>query len=163
MKKRNKAYNPNKRRLNPNSAFDAIRHSMPLPGSAKSKLLLHVHVAIDAFSKGMADTYSFDVLASTIDLCEIMRVNVFQGAYNKEIHAARLGMLRAKERYSSTGRMGLDGEAFNAVKVLAEIHEQMLNQVTGHELMQFIEKRTNNIRSGNFFKGKAADLERLAA
>lgn len=161
--KRNKKYNPNNRHLNPNSAFDAIRHSLPLPTSAKGKLFLHVRLAIEAFSKGVADTYNFDVMASTIDLCEIMRVSVFNGAYNDEIHAARLGMLRAKERYENTGSMGLDGQAFNAVKILAQIHEQMLNQVTGHELKQFIEKRKNNIRGGNFFKGTAADLEKMAA
>lgn len=162
-KKRTKRYNPNKHRINPNSAYDAIRHSQPLPKDAKNTLLLQVHMAIEAFRNGVADTYQFDILASTVDLCELIRNNVFNGAYTTEVHNARLGMLRTRDRYTKNKVMGLDGPAMTAVKILADIHEQMLNQITGHELMQFIEKRTNNIRGGNFYKGTADDLERMAA
>jgi hypothetical protein len=163
MKKRNKKYNPNKHRLNHNSAFDAIRMSLPVTDKAKQTLLLQVHMAIEAFRNGLADTYQFDILASTVDLCELIRNNVFKGAFEEEVELARLGMLRTRDRFTNTGKMGLDGIAMNAVKALADIHEQMLNQITGHELKQFIEKRTNNIRGGNFYKGTAEELQRMAA
>lgn len=160
MKKRNKKYNPNKHAVNRNSAFEVINLVKPVRDDSKNRLALDAHLALKAFTSGVAKKSHFDVLASTVDMTMMLSKNLFENALMDEITAAREGMIRCKDRFIDTGKFGFDGEARNAVTVAIEIYAEQLNHVTGAEVIKFMKARENHIRSGNFYRG--AEVRQLA-
>jgi hypothetical protein len=160
MKKRNRKYNPNKHRKAVNAAFRTIQLAKPVSDESKVKLNEQIYGALEAITKGVAEPYHFDVLASTVDVVFMMAMNLFNDAYKDEIAAARQAMFRLKDRFHRTEKFGFDGEGYNAIKALIEIHDEMMNHVTGAEVLQFMNARANAIKGGNYYKGEA---ERKAA
>jgi hypothetical protein len=161
MKKRNKKYNPERHNKDKLAAFHAINLSMPVSDNAKSQLLIGIHSALKAFTNGVAEKVHFDTLASTVDLTMMMSKSLFEMAYWDEINEARDAMIRCRERFARTGKLGLDGEGITAIKFAIELHEEQLSNVTGAEVMKFMETRTKHIRSGNFYKG--AEVKQMEA
>jgi hypothetical protein len=159
MKKRNKKYNPNKHRVAANSVFRTVQLAKPVTDESKAKLNEQIHAALTAITKGVGTTLHFDVLASTVDVVFMMAMNLFDNAYEVEIDQARRAMFRLKDRYHKTEKFGFDGEGYNAIKQLVMIHDEMMNQVTGAEVLQFMHARANAIKGGNYYKGN----ERKAA
>ncbi len=162
MKKRQKKYNPNKHKVDPNSAFMAISLSKPVSDTAKVELITGIHLAIKAFARGMANPANFDTLAQTVDLSMMLSQNIFERAYMNEILDAREAMFDCKERYMRTGKFGFSGTGFNAVKFVAELHEEQLNHITGAEVIKFLEKRRDHIRSGNYYRGPQQEMRAAA-
>lgn len=162
MKKRNKKYNPNKHKVDPNSAFTAIKLSQPVSDTAKVELIAGIHLAIKTFTDGCANPANFDTLAQMVDLSMMLSQNIFGGAYMDEILDAREAMFECKERFMRTSKFGFSGTGFNAVKFVAELHEEQLNHITGAEVIKFLEKRRNHIRSGNYYKGTQQELRAAA-
>ena len=162
-KKRNKKYNPNNHRRDPGSLDMAIRLVKPVEEDSKRTLMLDNHAAIEAFSHGKAQKWHFDILASTVDVSLMILNNLFQDAseYKADVKAGWEGMVRARERYKQTHKLGLDGEAFNALKRTCEIYEAVISNVTGAELLKFYKARELAIKGGNYFKGDQ-DLKRAA-
>jgi hypothetical protein len=156
MKKRNKKYQP--KAIDRNAAFNAINLSKPVSENAKSQLAIGIHTALEAFTNGVAEKVHFDTLASTVDLTMMMSQTLFERAYWDEINEARDAMIRCRERFARTGKLGLDGEGITAIKFAIELHEEQLSNVTGAEVMKFMETRAQHIRSGNFYRS-----ERVAA
>lgn len=159
MKKRNKSYKP--KQVNPMSFDMAIRMVKPVEDDTKVRLSLDNHSAIEAFRNGVADKCHFDTLASTVDVTLLMLNNLFAEANDlkAEVMQGWQGMVRARERYKKTQKLGLDGEALTAIKRVCEIYEEAISQVTGAELLAFYRARELAIKGGNFYKGD----ERLAA
>jgi hypothetical protein len=153
MKKRNKKYNPSKHRADPGAAFRVVQLSKPVSDEAKDKLNEQIHGALEAFTKGVAVKEHFDILASTVDVVFMMAMNLFDNAYQDEINASRQAMFRAKDRYVNTEKFGFDGKGYNAIKVIVAIHDEMMNHVTGAEVLQFMNARANAIKGGNYYKG----------
>jgi hypothetical protein len=151
MKKRTKRYQH--KVIDRNAVFNAINLSKPISESAKSQLAIGINVALDAFAKGYAQKNHFDTLASTVDLAMMLSNTLFEGAYMAEINLARDAMIRCRERFAKTGKLGLDGEGYNAIKFAIQLHDEQLNNVTGAEVMKFMEKRAQHIRSGNYYRG----------
>lgn len=162
MKKRTKRYNPNKHKTDPNCAFNAINLSKPVSDTAKAELITGIHLAIKAFASGCANPSNFDALAQTVDLSMMLSQNIFEHAYMDEILDAREAMFECKERFMRTGKFGFSGTGFNAVKFVAELHEEQLNHITGAEVIKFLEKRRDHIRSGNYYKGTQQELRAAA-
>lgn len=162
MKKRNKKFNPNKHKVDPNCAFNAINLSKPVSDTAKVELITGIHLAIKAFASGMANPANFDTLAQTVDLSMMLSQNIFERAYMNEILDAREAMFDCKERYMRTGKFGFSGTGFNAIKFVAELHEEQLNHITGAEVIRFLEKRRDHIRSGNCYKGPQQEMRAAA-
>lgn len=160
MKKRSKKYNPNKHRADPGAAFRVVQLAKPVSDEAKDRLNEQIYGALEAFTKGVALKEHFDILASTVDVVFMMAMNLFDNAYQQEIDAARKAMFRLKDRYVRTEKFGFDGEGYNAIKALVAIHDEMMNHVTGAEVLQFMNARANAIKGGNYYKGEA---ERKAA
>lgn len=160
MKKRSK-YNPNKHARNPNAAFDAINLSQPVKQDAKDRLDIAIRTALLAFTNGAAIKSHFNTLASTVDLCSMASKTMFENAYEAEIDAGREAMIRCRERFAHTQKLGLDGEGISAIKQVIEIHNELLNNVTGAEVLKFLKVRDQHIKSGNFYKGNGE--ARLAA
>jgi hypothetical protein len=160
MKKRNRKYNPNKHRLDTNSAFKTIRLAKPITDESKVLLNEQIHAALDAITKGYGIPEHFDVLASTVDIVFMMAMNLFNNAYQDEIEQARKAMFRLKDRFHRTGKFGFDGEGYNAIKQIVLIHDEILNQVTGAEMLAFMKARAHALKNGNYYKGSA---EKLAA
>jgi len=160
VKKRNKKYNPNNHRVKVSSVFDTIHLSMPVSEYSQVKLNQSIHGALIAITNGVGKPEHFDVLASTTDLVFMMTMNLFEDAYKSEIENARQAMFRLKDRFHSTGKFAFDGIGYTVIKELIAIHDQLIKQVTGAEVLQFMQARSNAIKSGNFYKGVA---ERLAA
>jgi hypothetical protein len=153
MKKRNKKYNPERHSKDKLAAFHAINLSMPVSDNAKSQLLIGIHSALKAFTNGVAEKVHFDTLASTVDLTMMMSQTLFERAYWDEINLARNAMIRCRERFAQKGKLGLDGPAYEDLKLAIAIHEEQLSHVTGAEVMKFMETRTRHIRSGNYYRG----------
>lgn len=159
-KPRNKQYNPNKHHVNVNSAFDAINLSKPVTPYSQVKLNEAIHGALEAITKGIGEPAHFDVLASTVDVVFMMSMNLFQDAYAKEILKARMAMFRLKDRFHAHGIFGFDGEGYQAIKELIAIHDDVMKNVTGAEVLQFMKARQDAINRGNFYRN---DFERKAA
>lgn len=159
MSKR-KAYNPNKHRVSVNSAFDAINLSKPISKSSQTELNKAIHGALTAITRGVGNTVHFDVLASTVDIVFMMSMNLFDNAYQDEIQQAREAMFRLKDRYHKHNTFGFDGAGYNAIKELIVIHDEIIKNVTGAEMLKFMKARQNAIAGGNFYRGVE---ERLAA
>jgi hypothetical protein len=68
-------------------------------------------------------------------------------------------MIRCRERFARSGKLGLDGEGITAIKFAIELHEEQLSNVTGAEVMKFMETRTKHIRSGNYYRGNEVRAE----
>lgn len=160
QKKRTKAFNPNRHRVVLNAAFKTINLAKPVTDEAKVKFNEQIHGAIEAITKGAGETWHFDVLASTVDVVFMMAMNMFNNAYQDEIDNARKAMFRLKDRFHKHGTLGFDGAGYNAIKELVAIHDEMMNHVTGAEVLQFMRARSNAIQGGNFYK---SEHERLAA
>lgn len=154
MKKRSKKYNPNNHRLSVDSYLRAIRLSKPVTEDSKVLLNEQIHAALVAITKGVGKPEHFDVLASTVDIVFMMSMNLFDNAYADEITAARQAMFRLKDRFHRHGVFGFDGEGYNAIKALITIHDEVMNNVTGDEMLRFMRARANAIKSGNFYKGE---------
>ena len=153
MKKRNKKYNPEKRRVIADSAFRVIRLAQPIADDSKTMLNEQIHGVLLAITKGVGKPEHFDVLASTVDIVFMMSMNLFDNAYADEITAARQAMFRLKDRFHRHGVFGFDGEGYNAIKALITIHDEVMNNVTGDEMLRFMRARANAIKSGNYYKG----------
>lgn len=160
QKKRTKAFNPNKHRVVINAAFKTINLAKPVTDEAKVKFNEQIHGAIEAITKGAGETWHFDVLASTVDVVYLMSQNLFNKAYNDEIYYAREAMFRMKDRFHKYNTFGFDGHGYNAIKELVAIHDEMMNHVTGAEVLAFMRARSNAIQGGNFYRSES---ERLAA
>lgn len=160
MKKRNKKYNPNKLSINVNSAFDVINLAKPVSVKSQSLLNQMIHGALEAIIKGVGEPAHFDVLASTVDVVFMMAENLFQNAYQAEIAEARQAMFRLKDRFHAHGVFGFDGAGYQAVKEIIAIHDDMMKNVTGAEVLQFMKARKVAIENGNFYRN---DVERIAA
>lgn len=155
MKKRSKKYNPNNHRLSVDSYLRTIRLSKPIAEDSKTMLNEQIHAALVAITKGVGKPEHFDVLASTVDIVFMMSMNLFDNAYADEITAARQAMFRLKDRFHRFGSFGFDGEGYNAIKEIVMIHDEMMNQVTGNEMLTFMKARADAINSGNFYRGEA--------
>lgn len=164
MKKRNKKYKP--KPINIKAHETAVKLVKIVDSDASATLSLNNHVAIEAFSKGVADKGHFDTLASTVDVTLLMLNGLFDDAADlkAEVRQAWLGMVRARDRYKTTNKLGLDGQAFTAVKCVCDIYDEVINNVTGAELMAFYRARHLAIQGGNYYKGSVEQApERIAA
>lgn len=150
-KKRTKKYQPNKHRIVLNAVEKTINLARPVTDEAKVKFNEQIHGAIEAITKGAGETWHFDVLASTVDVVYLMSQNLFNKAYNDEIYYAREAMFRMKDRFHKYNTFGFDGHGYNAIKELVAIHDEMMNQVTGAEVLAFMRARSKAIAGGNFY------------
>lgn len=156
--KRTKKYNQRNHRININSAFDAINLSKPVSTYSQAKLNEAIHGALEAITKGIGKPEHFDVLASTVDVVFMMSMNLFHDAYADEIQQARQAMFRIKDRFHAHGIFGFDGEGYQAIKEIVAIHDDVMKNVTGAEVLKFMQARKNAISNGNYYQG-----ERIAA
>lgn len=149
--KRRKKYKP--KGININAVETVVTLAKPVQENSKVKLQADIDIALLAFTKGVATKYHFDTLASTVDVAMIADQSTFNQVYRDEIMKAREGMIRCRERFIKTGKLGLDGEALQAIKTVAYIHRQQLDNITGAELLQMYRARHFHIQSGNYYKG----------
>ncbi len=152
MKPRKK-YNPNKHRVSVDSYLRTIRLAKPIDDESKALLNEQIHAALLAITKGVGNVEHFDVLASTVDITFMMSMNLFDNAYAEEIDDARQAMFRLKDRYHKFGTFGFDGVGYQAIKELLAIHEEILNSVTGNEMLTFMGARQKALAGGNYYKG----------
>ena len=153
MKKRTKKYSP--KPVSANSVFRVIRLSKPVQEDSKKMLNEQIHSALLAITRGVGEPSHFDVLASTVDVVFLMSENLFDKAYKDEIDEARQAMFRLKDRFHKHDKFSFDGEGYNAIKEIVMIHDEMMNQVTGNEMLTFMKARADAINSGNFYRGEA--------
>lgn len=153
MKKRNKAYKP--KHIVIDSAFRTIRLAKPVTADSKVLLNEQIHGALLAITNGAGQPTHFDILASTVDVVYLMSENLFDKAYGDEIYWAREAMFRMKDRYHKYGTFGFDGTGYTAIKELIAIHDEMLNKVTGAEVLQFMKARADAIAGGNYYRPSA--------
>lgn len=152
IKKRTKKYQP--KRIVKDAAFRVIRLSKPVQEDSKTMLNEQIHSALLAITKGVGEPAHFDVLASTVDIVFMMTMNLFNDAYKEDIQKAREAMFRLKDRFHKHGVFSFDGEGYQAIKQLIIIHNEILNNVTGAEVLQFMKARQNAIAGGNYYRGE---------
>ena len=151
--KRNRKYNPNKHRVSADAYLRTIRLAKPIDEESKALLNEQIHAALLAITKGVGGTEHFDVLASTVDMVFMMSMNLFDNAYAEEIDDARQAMFRLKDRFNRHGTFGFDGVGYNAIKELVAIHDEILNSVTGNEMLTFMGERQKALAAGNYYRG----------
>ena len=152
MKPRKK-YNPNKHRVSVDSYLRTIRLSKPIAEDSKVLLNEQIHAALLAITSGVGRTEHFDVLASTVDIVFMMSSNLFGNDCAEDIEEARKAMFRLKDRFHKFGSMGFDGEGYQAIKKLIIIHDEVMNNVTGSEMLQFMQARQKALAAGNVYQG----------
>lgn len=164
MKKRNKKYKP--KPINIKAHETAIKLVKPVNGEAKQTLSLDNYTALEAFAKGVARKGHFDTLASTVDVTLMLLNSLFEGSHELQLEVKQgwLGLVRARERYKTIEKIGLDGPAYKALERVCQIYDEVIENVTGYELMAFYRARDEQIAKGNYYKGNVAQApERIAA
>ena len=58
-------------------------------------------------------------------------------------------MLRTSERFSRTNKLGLDGQGLAEIKQAIAIHNELLNNVTGAEVLSMMKARQSQCNSGH--------------
>lgn len=152
MKKRNKKYRP--KPIDIEAANKVIRLCKPIQEDSKQRLNEKILGSLEAVSKGAGNTDHFNILASTVDVVYLISKELFQDAYADEIDQARKAMFRMVDRYNQHETIKFDGKGYQEIKNLIAIHDQMLDNLTGLEMLQFMKARAIAINNGNFYNGK---------
>jgi hypothetical protein len=116
-------------------------------------------------SAGTANLNHFDTLVYAMNIAVILIEQGFCRQDIELIRAAQDGLARAKARYLERGKLGLDGDALQALKAAAIVHEAQIAVATRGELVAAIDEMHARVERGNIrqvvaqafeFSGQAA-------
>jgi hypothetical protein len=110
------------------------------------------HTAVDLMVAGQATLWNFDTLIHSTNVMCIIAEQMAPDLL-LIILPSLDGLSRARKRFQDTGKIGLDGDALNALKAAADIHESLLEQCTAGELSDALEEAYRRVSVGHIFKG----------
>lgn len=140
----------------PQGGFSAIAraqllqmHQTQLPPENQTNTVTAYHVAIDAMTTGSANLTHFDTLVYAMNIAVILMEQGLGDEDIELIRAAQDGLARAKARYLDRGKLGLDGDALQALKAAAIVHEAHVAVATRGELEDAINEMHARVERGN--------------
>lgn len=132
----------------PQGGFSAIAraqrlqmHKAPLPPENQTSTVTAYHVAIDAMTNGSANLTHFDTLVYAMNIAVIL---MEQGLGDEDIE-----LIRAAQDGLTRGKLGLDGDALQALKAAAIVHEAHVAVATRGELVDAINEMHARVERGN--------------
>lgn len=140
----------------PQGGFSAIARAqraqtrqIQLPPKNQTSTVTAYHVAIDAMTNGSANLTHFDTLVYAMNIAVILMEQGLGDEDIELIRAAQDGLARAKQRYLTRGKLGLDGDALQALKAAAIVHEAQIAVATHGELVDAINEMHARVERGN--------------
>lgn len=105
--------------------------------------------ALEAFAKGVATPHDFRDLCDMLNLAETMGEMGIGPEVLPVCNLAEAGMLEAKERYETSGRLMFSGLALKAMRDVYEFHDLQRTAVDRSTYERAIAKTRNRIRSAH--------------
>lgn len=105
--------------------------------------------ALESFAKGVATPHDFRDLCDMLNLAETMGEMGIGPEVLPVCNLAETGMLEAKERYETSGRLVFSGPALKAMRDLYEFHDLQRTAVDRSTYERAITKTRNRIRSAH--------------
>ena len=157
-KKRNKTYRPR-----PASCYGGLHviagrmvKAAPLTDVEQIDVLTGYYTAIEAMTDGRGTEAHFDTLVYACNIARILAGNGIGDEYQELVYPALCAMKRCKKRWQRTGKFGLDGEAVQALRDMAPLHEAQLEVTTAAELEAAIKEMHRRIADGWEFEERQA-------
>lgn len=159
MKKRNKKYNPNKHKVNPNAVFNIIQGVKPLSQDDKLHLFKQAFQALNRMQFGANLTKSdFTVLCDMLNISMLLASRSDSDEYLPELASARDAMQDSKQRYIKTNKLGFTASELKAVKRAFEIHNAQMDKCTYAEFRDAFDTQEKKIQAGDYYQ-REGDLK----
>lgn len=118
-----------------------------MPDERQSNVLIAYWQAIEAMVHGYACEAHFDTLVYAVNLAVLLAEDDCGEQDADILGDAMAGIRRTKERYLTTGKFGLDGDALMAVRAAYGLHEAQVRSATLGQLSASIEEMHRRIES----------------
>jgi hypothetical protein len=114
-----------KYQADPASIYRLMARVQPFTEQEQTALTLPVRVAFEAFLKGHAGNDDWATLSSVANVC-LIRSEAVSPLCVEASQRGQDALMRAKRRFDSLGRWGLDGPGIQEVGDLVDLYEQFL-------------------------------------
>lgn len=105
------------------------------------------YLALDAMTKGLGSVADWRTLADTLNLTEMMGNSGIGPEALPTCELAEQALLKAKDRYERTGKMGFDGPSIKAMRDLIEYADLQQSSISRSLFEKMIDKTRRYIRS----------------
>jgi hypothetical protein len=122
-----------KYQADPSSIYRLMSRIQPFTEQEQAALALPVREALDGFLKGHAGQSDFDTLAAAANVC-LVRSEAVSPLCVEASQRGQDALMRAKRRFDSLGRWGLDGPGIQEVGDLVDLYEQFLALSTPQQM-----------------------------
>jgi hypothetical protein len=122
-----------KYQADPSSIYRLMSRIQPFTEDEQTALALPVRVALDAFRNGRASQDDFDTLATAANVC-LVRSEAVSPLCVEASQRGQDALMRAKRRFDSLRRWGLDGPGIQEVNDLVDLYEQFLALSTPQQM-----------------------------
>lgn len=122
---------------------------MSLPDDAATNLKLTSYQALDLVTRGHGTYDLFDCLNMAVSVCTVLAEKGYGKEYLDVCRDAIEAIRRMGQRAVKTGKFGLDGEGYQAIKECLDLHSQQIELCTRLTLSDAIfevERRTRKRR-----------------
>ena len=154
-KHRNAAKAKRRYQADPLAMFRLINRLEPFTEDDVVKLTLPTRLAFEAIKNGTATTDHFDELAVSIN-ATLVRAEAIDPACVDTCITAQRALLRCKERYQRTGRLGWDGLGLQEVPPALDLHEEIIANSTPHQMTEALLEQYSRIKRRIIHEGAPA-------
>ncbi|MGH7463408.1 MAG: hypothetical protein ACREMA_20560 [Longimicrobiales bacterium] len=121
-KKRNKAYRPRPTLLDQLHATQRLYvESLPVREEEADRFRLAVLTSLDGITRGTGGAREWNTIVSALRHAHTLAHDGTGEEIMPALIAANDGMIRARERFERTGRMGFDGDALRDIRLALDL------------------------------------------
>jgi len=133
------------------TAINPIAHAIAgaaiTDSTSLNKLRLGELSALDAMKRGMATVEDWRILTDMMNISEMMGKQGIGPEVLSWCEQAQESLLKAAQRFESTGAMGLDGQGIKALTEVYEYHDLQRTSIARSVYENMIEKTRRRIRA----------------
>lgn len=167
QKKRNKAYNPNKHRINSAAAFNVIQNAhdaaydaKPLDADQIDELGIGYYAALKAVRQGKGTPDQLGTLAGAINISLVLAENGIGPEYLDLLKEAKNAIFRTIQRERATGKVVFYGPDSTKIGEALDVHDMQILVVSKNEMVAAVTEVRRRIDAGHY---EVTESERLAA
>lgn len=161
QKKRTKAFNPNKHRINSLAGLNVIKKHQPLTIDEQRELCQSAVTSLNAMQFAIdLSPNDFTILCDVINISLVFTERGLGKEYLDELYAARDALQRSKMRFLDSGKLGFFGPDLDTMKFALKVHNWQLERCGFGMFESAYETQNARIKAGNYYKSES---ERLAA
>lgn len=140
----------------------AISGASVTPKDRLDQLRIRELSCIEAFRQGKANKEDWKLLADVVNIAETMSVEGVGREALPAIEAAQGALERAHDRFTDTGRYGIDGPGLEALRGLYEWHDAQRTAIARSEYERLIQLTAARMRTALAMARKNANVRVLA-